>query len=125
MLGPNPGKGLSRGNAGDGESVSQLCHSPVLFSALGVLVLLLSLCPSATTGVAHACPVPLYWSHRPLSTRPGAPLESMSTGSQHFGCCERGILDLFSEPQFGWNECGDGEVSPWERQVRPVSPPER
>lgn len=28
------------------------------FFALGVLVLLLSLCPSATTGVAHACPTP-------------------------------------------------------------------
>lgn len=58
MLGSSPGKGLLGDRyAGDGDPVSQLCHS---FFVLGFLVLLLSLCPSATTGVARACPVPLH-----------------------------------------------------------------
>lgn len=66
------------------------CATHLFCSLLWVFCSLLwvfwSLYPSATTGVAHACIGPI--------TRQGAPLESMSTGSQQFGCCEKGILEL-------------------------------
>lgn len=109
MLGSSPGKGLSK----DMLVMRILCLSCAThlfifcFGCFDLAFVPFFLCHHWCGSCLPSLPVLLP---SPSEHQQRAPLES---GSQHFGCYKKGIWDLFSELEFGWNKCGDGEGPPW------------